>query len=322
MAMNQKSGSCKPARAVAVQGAVWIGLAMSITVAPAHARECSGTLLSGVGGVAQAWKLSGGGVAAFAKMNINIDGYGRAYHPSNAQAGALIHLCNAGRVLLPDGTRYEGSESNATCTGRFMSEVARIGQAGWQDSTVGLVQWYGILGEGSATMNGRRIDAVKPVLQKDGSGFYVSPTSLADRSVADPSEQTRYVNPLRIASAVMPRGLVGQGIAMGSFGVAMHATKRIAVPFVVGDGGPRIGEGSVALARQVAGAVVTDDITRANRFIGQVDRPDVLWVFFGDAAAVYDRANEAALVAEAKAAYERWGGDARLNRCLAVVPRN
>ena len=88
--------------------------------------------MAGVGGVPTIWKLSDGGVAAFAKMNINIDGYGRAYHPRNAEGGALIHLCNAGRVILPDGTRYEGSESNATCTGRFMSDVMRIGEAGWR----------------------------------------------------------------------------------------------------------------------------------------------------------------------------------------------
>ena len=302
--------------------ALCIGLLLAVANLPARAEDCAGTALSGVGGVSKAWKLSDRGVAAFAKMNINVDGYGRAYHPDNARAGALIHLCNAGRVYLFDGTRYEGSESNATCTGRFMSDVARIGQAGWRDPSVGAVQWYGILGEGSVTIKGRKIDAVIPVLNKDGSGFYVSPTSLFDKTVSDPADQSRYVNPLRIASAVMPNSLAAQGIAMGSFGVALNVKKGIAVPFVVGDGGPRIGEGSVALARLQVGVSLTDEITRANRYVGQVDGPDVLWVFFGDAATTYDSKNEDALTASAKAAFARWGGEDRLARCVAIVPRH
>jgi hypothetical protein len=283
--------------------------------------DCDGTPSLGIPGTLIALKLEGGGIAAFSKMNINIDGYARAYHPDNAKAGALIHLCNAGRVFLPDGTRYEGSESNTTCTGRFMTDVKRIGQAGWMDASVGAVQWYGILGEGSATIAGNKIDAVKPVVQKDGSGFYVSPTALADAAIADPAAQARYVNPLHIASAVMPRALARKGVVMGSFGVAYHTGKRIAVPFVVGDQGPRIGEGSVALARQVSGLDLTDDITRANRFEGQVDTRDVLWVFFGDTPGTFDSKNESSLMESARAAFERWGGERRLLQCLDKTPR-
>ena len=301
-----------------------IGALLLLCAAPlaAPAADCAGSLVSGLAGAPKAWRLADGGMAAFAKMNINIDGYGRAYHPQNAQAGALIHLCNAGRVVLPDGTRYEGSESNATCTGRFMNDFARIRTAGWKNPSVGAVQWYGILGQGSVTIRGRKIDAVEPVPNRDGSGFYVSPTSLFDRTVADVADQTRYVNPLRIAAAVVPRSLLAQGIAMGSFGVAIHADKRIAVPFVVGDGGPRIGEGTPALARQAAGLAVTDDITRANRFAGQVDASKVLWVFFGDDARAFDSRNENGTTAAAADAFAHWGGSDRLARCLSTVPRN
>ena len=91
------------------------------------------------------------------------------------------------------------------------------------------------------------------MLQRDGSGFFVSPTSLVDKSVKDIADQSRYVNPLRVASAVVPSSVVKMGVGFGRFGVAIHRKKQIAVPFVVGDGGPRIGEGSPALARQVAG---------------------------------------------------------------------
>jgi hypothetical protein len=45
---------------------------------------------------------------------------------------------------------------------------------------VGAISWYGIVGEDVATIHGKKIQEVKPILQKDGSGFYVSPTSLQD----------------------------------------------------------------------------------------------------------------------------------------------
>ncbi|NDP62942.1 MAG: hypothetical protein GZ092_09900 [Polaromonas sp.] len=301
---------------------IFIAACLGSMLAPVLAAECDGSLASNLGGLRRAWLLSDGGVAAFAKLNINIDGYARAYHPRNAEAGSLIHLCNAGRVYLLDGNSYEGSESNATCTGRFMRDVGRIGAAGWTNPSVGVVNWYGILGRGSARVNGRAIQSVVPVLQKDGSGFYVSPTTLADRSFADEAEQTRYVNPLSIAAAVAPRSLLAKGVAMGSFGVAYNVNRRIAVPFVVGDAGPRIGEGSVALARLAAGLPLKDNVTRLERFAGQVDAPHVLWVFFKDAAEKFDSHSEAATTAKAQAAYQAWGGDARLASCVEQVPRN
>jgi hypothetical protein len=287
----------------------------------AGAADCAGTAVNGVQGWSPGWKLADGSLAGFAKMNVNIDGYGRAYHRRNAAGGALIHLCNAGRVHLPGGQVYEGSESNPTCTGKFMEDLARIEAAGWADPAVGVVEWYGILGEGSTKINGRTVGAVKPVPQADGSGFFVSPTSLVDKSVTDPKVQARYVNPLHVPSAVMPRSLAAQGIAFGSFGVAYRLDKKIAVPFVVGDGGPRVGEGSVALARLAAGLPVSDDITAKNRFQGQVDGKTVLWVFFGGAAAGFDGKDEAATVKAADAAFQAWGGNDRLARCVDAVPK-
>lgn len=291
-------------------------------LASALAADCAGAIALGLGGVSKAWVLSDGGIAAFSKLNINIDGYSKAYHPRNANGGALLHLCNAGRVFLPDGTSYEGSESNATCTGRFMQDIGRIGAADWKDGSIGAVNWYGILGEGSVTIGGKVIRSVVPVLQKDGSGFYVSPTSLADRAIADHTDQSRYPNPLRIAAAVVPRSLIERGVAMGSFGVAFNVKKRIAVPFVVGDVGPRIGEGSVALARLASGMPLKDEITRAERFAGQVDARDVLWVFFKGTPNRFDSHNEGETTEKAKASYQSWGGNARLAQCVEKVPRN
>ena len=99
---------------------------------------------------------------------------------------------------------------------------------------------------------------------------------------------------------------------IGTFGVAINRNKHIAVPFVVGDGGPSVGEGSAALARLVAGKPVTDLVTRKNRNVGQVDAPDILWVFFGGHATTYNHTDEGKLTSDAQQAYEKWGGEARL----------
>lgn len=84
-----------------------------VLLQPAVAQSCAGKPLSGIGGIKNSWALNNGGVAAFARMNVNLDGYGHAYHPRNFEGGALLHLCNAGKVYLPDGSSYQGSESNA-----------------------------------------------------------------------------------------------------------------------------------------------------------------------------------------------------------------
>ncbi|MBT9492500.1 MAG: hypothetical protein IV107_09160 [Paucibacter sp.] len=300
---------------------VWL-VASASTALAAEDTSCTGTALPGAGGKnVKAVKLADGGVAAFSGMNINIDGYGRAYHRRNREAGAVLHLCVGARVWLPDGSSYEGSESTATCTGKFMTDLARIEAAGWTDPSVGAVEWYGVAAEGSVKLAGRTIRGVKPLLQKDGSGFYVSPTSLVDKSVPDLADQHRYPNPLRVPSAVLPRSLAQQGIALGSFGVAIHRTQQKAVPFVVADGGPKVGEGSPALARPVSGLAPSDQIDLKSRFAGQVDRPDVLWVFFGGPALPFEHQKESDVSANAQAAFERWGGMARLAQCLQVVPK-
>ena len=188
--------------------------------------------------------------------------------------------------------------------------------------SIGAINWYGILGEDTAIIHGKKVKSVKPVLQQDGSDFYVSPTSLVDLKVTDLKDQSRYVNPLRVPAAVVPGSLVSRGIAIGTFGVAIDRNKKIAVPFVVGDEGPRVGEGSAALARLVAGKPVTDKLSHKTSTVGQVDTPDVLWVFFGGQATKYDHTDERKIAADAKQAYEKWGGEARLGDCLSRVPKN
>jgi hypothetical protein len=276
-----------------------------------------------IGGVPSLLDLDDGGVAAFSGMDIDFDGSSRAYNSDNS-ADAMDSLCNAGTVYLPNGSHYSGSKKGK-CPD-FMSDFKKINDAGWKHPSVGAIHWFGVLGEEeeTATINGKTIDNVVPVLQKDGSGFYVSPTGLVDSQVKDLKDQNRYVNPLRVPFAVIP-GALSKGFGVGTFGVAIDERHKIAVPFVVGDTGPKIGEGSVALSRLVAGKAVSDQITRNNRYVGLVGQGDptsILWVFFGGTATKYDHNNEDQLAADAQMAFNRWGGKARLDTCFSAVPRN
>jgi Fungal chitosanase of glycosyl hydrolase group 75 len=301
--------------------AVIVGsLAASLAAsAGAQQNDCSGSAVAV--GRQSVIALDGGGAAIRAKMNVNIDGSGRAYAKTNAEAGALIHLCNAGEVFLPDGTSYQGSKDNATCTGTFMDDYKRIGEAGWRDPAVGAIRWFGILGRGSATIGGRTIRGVEPVELADSPGFYVSPTSLVDSGFAE-DDQRRYVDPLVVPGGVMPNAeaLKALGVRLGTFGVAVDTRRADAnpVPFIVNDFGPRIGEGTVALARLVAGKQIKPDITRSERFVGVVDTEAVAWVFFGGNALTppfgVDRVST-----EANAGFEAWGGAERLETCVAAT---
>jgi len=277
-------------------------------------------MIDGIKGLSGARQLDDGTLLGFAKGNVNIDGYGRAYHPQNAAVGALIHLCNAGKVYLPNGTSYHGSESNKTCTGKFMRDFAAIKKAGWSDPKVGAINWYGILGEGSAKIAGASIESVVPVESADGSGFFVSPTAFFDGTISDPQRQDRYVDPLKVRAAVVPNQKVlrDAGVKMGSFGVAFDPKTGKAVPFIVGDIGPRLGEATPKLLRDLAGLPHKDPITREERYTGQVSDARILWVLFGSArgAIAYDAADPTASNAAADASFQEWGGIARLKTCL------
>lgn len=257
--------------------------------------------------------LDRGGVLGMARLNINIDGSGRAYNWDNSKG--LIHLCNAAKVYPADGLPYQGSESTATCTGRFMADLARIKAAGWTDGRVGAVEWYGVLATETSTVNGRVVRGVVPAEIPDSGGFLVSPTTLEDPAFAR-TDQRRYVDPLTVASAVIPSSgaLKPFGITTGTLGVAFRRKTGLAVPFIVSDLGPRIGEGSPALARRLAGLTPKPGLTRAERFQGQVDSPDVAWVFFGGPTLPPPYSADAVETA-ARAAFEKWGGMARLQAC-------
>jgi hypothetical protein len=276
--------------------------------------DCGGQIVSEGGQSFLA--LEDGTRLAMAPMTVRVDGAKKAFHPDNAEGGAILHRCNAGEVVLPGGERYEGAASNAVCLGKFEEDAARIEAAGHEDGGVGAIRWHRIAATGSAKVGGRLVPRTTPLLQADGSGFYVSQTALQDErfGVTDPA---RYVDAAEVPYAAVRRD---QKIPLGSFGVAYRvrgcsgARECRPVPFVVADLAPKAGEGSIALARAVSD-LPNEDVTQRNRFYGEVRGPDVLTVYFADrkAAPPYDAKN---VGAQARAAFAEWGGQDRLGRCL------
>jgi hypothetical protein len=264
----------------------------------------------------KAYLLADGSLATRFRMAVNADGMKRAYHRDDVAGGGLISLCNGGKAYPADRPPYNGSESKEACK-QFSHDYMAIKQAGWKDPSVGAIHWFGVLGEDKVQIGDSEVTGVVSVEQSDGSGFYVSPTALADTDTfPDPKDQRRYIDAETIPAAVIrsSKALSDLGVRLGTFGVAMHLTIRKSVPFIVGDYGPRIGEGTFALARLVKGLPLVE-ATRKNIYSGHIAEKEVLWVFFGGEkmSPPYD---QPAVTSQALEAFNAWGGESRLISCL------
>ena len=93
-----------------------------------------------------------------------------------------------------------------------------------------------------------------PVRQKSGPyrGFYISTTSLEQRSVTDVANPKRYVDARTIPYIALPRDFADRfGIALGDLVVVFNERNGRSAYAIYADVGPRgrIGEGSIALAK-------------------------------------------------------------------------
>ncbi len=95
----------------------------------------------------------------------------------------------------------------------------------------------------------------KPVLQKDSDpmpGYYVTKTTLYDKSIVDTAIQSRYVNAEEIPFFVIPHNkLESWSIPLGSYGYIFNIENKTGIFAIFADEGPinHIGEGSVKLAQ-------------------------------------------------------------------------
>ncbi|MDQ3803674.1 MAG: hypothetical protein M3416_07580 [Acidobacteriota bacterium] len=298
---------------------VVVGASLCVA-ALARAQDCGGnphTLNYARGSSQRAFLLSDGSLATRFRSAVNADGMKRAYHRDDVAGGGLISLCNGGEPHPADRPPYNASASNAACR-QFSADYRAIRRAGFKDPRVGAIRWFGVLGRDSVRVRNVLVRGVVPVEQADGSGFYVSPTALEDAAAfPNPADQRRYIDAETIPAAVVRNSpaLSRLGVVKGTMGVAIHKRFRRPVPFIVGDHGPRIGEGSFALGRLLQGLPLVT-ATRQNIFSAHVDDKDVLWVFFGGEV-MAPPYTQATVSAKGLEKFRAWGGEARLNLCLA-----
>src|SRR5205085_4048101 len=93
-----------------------------------------------------------------------------------------------------------------------------------------------------------------PVRQKRGPyrGFYVSTTSLEQRSITDLTNPKRYIDARKVPYIALPRDFADRfGIGLGDLAVVMNQANGRSAYAIFADIGPRgkIGEGSIALAK-------------------------------------------------------------------------
>jgi hypothetical protein len=105
---------------------------------------------------------------------------------------------------------------------------------------------------GLITRNGKRVVQGQ---SDPAPGFWVSPTSLVDKTIADTANPRRYVDGETIPFIALPPSLVGAGMVLGDFAAVINPTDGSVHYAIFADIGPstKIGEGSLALANEMGG---------------------------------------------------------------------
>lgn len=258
--------------------------------------------------------LSDGSIAGWARNHVNVDGMRTAYHKVGTSKGAMTTVCNAGQAYLPDGTAFHGADNCDAFIDLYRTALKK----GWKNPSIGAIRWYGIVGTDEATIAGRTVKGVIPTEQSDGSGFFVSPTKLAD-SKYEITNQQRYLNAEVVPYATITSSdkLKSLGIKVGTFGVAYNKITNQTATFVVGDIGPRVGEGSFALSKMLAGKPNLI-ATKENLKYVSIDAPNILWVLFGSRTGIAETPyTDISIKKSADKAFAAWGGASRLDRCIA-----
>ena len=155
----------------------------------------------------------------------------------------------------------------------------------------------------------------RPIIQKSGPyrGYYVSTTSLQQSSSYDERSPKKYIDASKVPYIALPSDFAKRfDISLGDLALVYnHANGRSAYA-VFADVGPkgRIGEGSIALAKQLG-------IPADPRHDSAED--GVTYVIFPRSAlAAARRITERNIRSSASRLYHRWGGTQRLRSCELV----
>lgn len=155
-------------------------------------------------------------------------------------------------------------------------------------------------------------DDGRPIVQKRGTfrGFYVSTTSLQQPNVDNLRNPKRHIDAIKVPYIALPSDFARRfNIQLGDFAVVLNQANGRSAYAVFADVGPkgRIGEGSIALAKQLG--------IPANPRHDSAEG-GITYLIFPGSALSPDRDVTARRVKSSAAwLYHRWGGTQRLRGC-------
>jgi hypothetical protein len=154
-----------------------------------------------------------------------------------------------------------------------------------------------------------------PVIQKTGRfrGYYVSTTSLQQGGVDDPRNPRKYIDATRIPYIALPPDFTATyDIHLGDLAVVINNANGRSAYAIFADVGPRgrIGEGSIALAKQLG-------MPANPRHDSVADGVSYL-IFPGSAASSGSRITAQKIRSSAARLYRAWGGRQRLRVCQSL----
>lgn len=213
-------------------------------------------------------------------------------HRMAAAAGAIVF--RAGLMIDADGAPEAYHQG-----GLGLDHLANAGRPG---------SWWALVTD----------EHGEPVVQGEGDpapGFYVSTTSLEDRSRSE-RDPRRYVDATRVPYVVLPGGsasrewLRARGARLGDLAIVHNTRTGRTVAAIWADVGPRdaLGEGSIRLAQELG----YEDASPRH---GGTRADENLYVVLPGSGVGWPR-DVAELSAEARRRFEAWGGEPRLRDCL------
>ncbi|MEH3047856.1 hypothetical protein [Sphingomonas adhaesiva] len=239
-------------------------------------------------------------------LKVNTDGTRISYHIDDPQAQrlAINNIANAMRRNVPD----------KVATFRRLAAAGFPAPATWQALLPNVIE------------ADRRTG--KPCL--DADRYLVSKTSdvAIDGGHARDGDctQAKWLDALDVNALVLPSGRTefsARGADNRTPVVAMTlGTRRLAYG-LVGDKGPtdELGEASVAMNRTLNGLPPTERPANYRDAVARFQAPrSVILLLPGSSNRVARPLSGATVTAATRAQFERWGGQARLERCLTAIP--
>lgn len=248
-----------------------------------------------------------GAVFFVADADVNTDGAPNSYHVDDfkGQSIASNTICHGIEILDARGDIF----ANYNNCPLLYDWYTKIRQRNWTPVDGNRIRWFGI-----ATKAG------KPCIRSDG--FFTSQTASPSDRTRDVCEVEHWIDANAIPSIVVPTaGSVGT-LPGGSLSVAAPLDRAGRVQgthlAIVGDtGGRRIGEVSTLLAMRFKGST---EIPHTYHQTLDLVSPRAAYLILPSEQAARPY-KDAEIQSSGAAAFERWGGRAKFDACVAEAQR-